>query len=93
MSHWTAAKVSLVAATVRADMLVVQETHLAALPLEVARKTARNAGLQLHHGRPAAASRGSEHGRSCGVGFLVQEGLAILPVAPSCPGWRRLWAM
>ena len=56
MSHWTAPKVALVAATVRADVLAVQETHLAALPLDVAHKTARNAGLRLHHGRPAAAS-------------------------------------
>lgn len=93
MSHWTAPKVSLVAAVVSVGMLAVQETHLAALPLEVARKTARNAGMSLHHGRPAAPSRNSEHGRSCGVGFLVREGVPILPAVPGCPAWRRLEAM
>lgn len=93
MSHWSAPKISMLAATVDVDVLAVQETHLAALPLEVARKTARNAGWRLHHGRPAAPSRNSEHGRSCGVGFLVRDGVPVLPSIPSCPAWRRLHAM
>lgn len=34
ISHWTAAKVALISTMVQADILAVQETHLAPLPLE-----------------------------------------------------------
>ena len=93
LSHWTAPKVTTVASYVQADILAIQETHLAPLPLEVAHTTARNAGLRLYHGGPVAPMPHSEHGRSCGVGFLTRANLPLLPAVPSCPPWRRLAAM
>lgn len=93
MSHWSAAKVAVVASTVMADVLAIQETHLAKMPLEVAHTTAQRAGLSLHHGRPARSVANSEHGKSCGVGFLCREGVAVAPALPSNPAWRRLHAM
>ena len=93
MSHWSAAKVAVVASTISVDVLAVQETHLAPVPLEVAHTTVRQAGLHLHHGRPVAPLRHSEHGRSCGVGFLCRSGIPVLPAPPCCPAWRRLVAL
>ena len=93
MSHWTAPKVSLVASDIAMDILALQETHLAPIPLEVAHTTARNAGLHLHHGGPVTPMAHSEHGRSCGVGFLTRNHLPLLPAIPNCPAWRRLAAM
>ena len=93
MTHWSAAKVSLVAATIPADLLAIQETHLAKVPLMAAHTTARRAGLHLHHGRPATPVPHSEHAKSCGVGFLCREDVAVASAIPSCPSWRRLEAM
>lgn len=90
MSHWSAYKAELVATTAQADILAIQETHLAPVPLEWAHSTARRVGLHLHHGRPAAPQVRSEHGRSCGVGFLCRQGQPVLPAIPSCPAWSRL---
>ena len=93
MSHWSAAKVAFLASSEMVDILAIQETHLAPLPLERAHATARQAGLHLHHGRPAVPMPHSEHGRSCGVGFLCRQGLSVMPAVPGCPAWRRLAAM
>ena len=93
MSHWSAAKVAFLATSDMVDILAIQETHLAPLPLERAHVTARQAGLHLHHGRPAVPMPHSEHGRSCGGGFLCQQGLSVMPAIPTCPAWRRLAAM
>ena len=93
MTHWSAAKVSLVAASVAADLLAIQEMHLAKVPLLVAHTSALRAGLHLHHGRPSQPVPNSEHGKSCGVGFLCREGIAVYPAIPTCPSWRRLEAM
>ena len=93
ITHWTAAKASLLAASVDADLLAIQETHLARVPLQAAHTTARRAGLQLHHGRPSAPLAHSEHSKSCGVGFVSRTGVAVTPALPSCPSWRRLHAM
>ena len=83
----------VIATSIAADVLAVQETHLAPVPLEVAHTTVRQAGLHLHHGRPVVPMAHSEHGRSCGVGFLCRQGLPVTPAAPCCPAWRRLFAM
>ena len=64
--------VALVATGVQVDILAIQETHLAPVPLEGAHTIAKLAGLCLHHGRPVPRLRHSEHGRSCGVGFLCR---------------------
>ena len=93
MSHWTAPKVTLVASDIAVDILALQETHLAPIPLEVAHTTARNAGLYLQHGGPVTPMAHSEHGRSCGVGFLTRKNLPLLPALPTCPAWRRLQAL
>ena len=93
MSHWSAAKATLMALTVGAEILAVQETHLAPLPLEWAHDTARDLGLHLHHGRPAVPMPRSPHGRSCGVGFVAARGIALSPVLPSGTSWRLLHAM
>jgi hypothetical protein len=73
MSHWTAEKVAMVAENVAVDILALQETHLAQVPVEVAHTTARCAGLHLHHGLLVAERPHSEHGRSCGVGSLCRR--------------------
>ena len=93
ITHWTVAKASVLAASVDADILAIQETHLARVPLQKAHKSARNAGLQLHHGRPSECVAHSEHGKSCGVGFVSRKDVAVAPALPSCPSWRRLHAM
>ena len=93
MSHWTAPKISLVASHLAIDILAIQETHLAPIPLSTAHRTATNAGLRLHHGGPVKPMPHSEHGRSCGVGFLTRIGVPVLPALPCCPAWRRLAAM
>ena len=49
MSHWSAAKATLIATMVGAEVVAVQETHLAPLPLEWAHTTTRSLGLHLHH--------------------------------------------
>ena len=69
MCHWTAAKVGQPSASATLDVVALQETHLAELPLERAHTTARQHGWSLQHGRPVPASGHSEHGRACGVGF------------------------
>ena len=92
MSHWTAAKAHVIATEVQAMVLAVQETHLAAFPLECAHGTARNVGLHLHHGHPVPPVARAVYGRSCGVGFLAQQGLPLVPVLPVGAAWRRLHA-
>lgn len=73
---------------VRADILAMQEIHLASLPLEWACSTARNLQRTLHHGRPVPVVAGSTFGRSCGVGFLVKQSIAASPVLSSDSAWR-----
>ena len=93
MTHWTAAKVTLVASSMVVDLLAIQETHLAKIPLLTAHTTALRAGLHLRHGRPAQPTPNSEHAKACGVGFLCREGIAVFPAVPTCPSWRRLEAL
>ena len=92
MSGWTAAKAAGVFPLVAAGVLAVQETHLAAMPLQWAHASARAAWGALHHGRPVPAASGGTFGRSCGVGFVVEAGLAVVPVLPSGAAWRWLHA-
>ena len=93
VSHWSAAKATVIAMSIGASVLAVQETHLAPVPLEWAHTTVSSLGLHLHHGRPAVPWPGSPHGRSCGVGFVTASGVAISPVLPLGPAGRRLHAM
>lgn len=62
VSHWAVPKVD-VCKSLGADVLAVQETHLAPVPLETAQTTARQRGLRLHHGRPAEAVANGLWGR------------------------------
>ena len=80
------------ATEVQAMVLAVHETYLAAFPLECAHGTARNVGLHLHHGHPVPPVARAVYGRSCGVGFLAQQGLPLVPVLPVGAAWRRLHA-
>ena len=75
------------------DVLALQETHLAPVPLETAHTTARVRGLRLHHGRPAVPTPGGTWGRACGVGFLAVEAVALQVVLPHGAAWRRLHAI
>ena len=92
ITPWSPESAVVISTDIAADILAVQETHLAALPLERARTTAHNLGLHLHHGRPVPRSGTSEHGKSCGVGFLAAKGVALSPVLPSGTAWRQLHA-
>ena len=93
MSGWRAAKARAVFGEVAAEVLAVQETHLAAMPLQWAHGTMREVGGHLHHGHPVRAAGGGTFGRSCGVGFVAQPGVALLPVLPVGAAWRWLHAV
>ena len=90
MTHWTAAKVERLQDALDFHLIGLQETHLASLPLEYAQSTARRVGFRLHHGRPAAYTSSGMFGRTCGVGFLARDGVAVNPVVPVGAAWRRL---
>ena len=94
MSTWSREKLAVAKEDIAADLLAVQETHLAAIPLGNARKhTPTNFGLTLHHGRAVPALQSSDHGRSCGVGFLVAQGLALSRSPPAGAAWRMLHSL
>ena len=93
VSGWSAAKAAVAAQEVAMDILAVQETHLAAIPLEWAHTTSQRLELSLHHGRPVRPMVSAVHGRSCGVGFLSRRGLALAAALPVGAAWRRLHAM
>ena len=93
LTGWTAERATVIATSVPADVLAIQETHLAKLSVEKAHTTARNAGLRLHHGRPAQRYGSEDCARACGVGFVTQVGIAIMPALPTCPAWSSLHAM
>ena len=92
VSHWSPERAAVIAADVKVDILAMQETHLAVMPLQWAHSTARAMGLHLHHGRPVLAAGNSDHGKSCGVGFVTSLGVAVSPVLPSGSAWRMLHA-
>ena len=93
MSHWTVDKVQTIARDIPVDILAIQETHLAPLPVEWARTTAASFGMHFHHGRPAAPIGNSPHGKSCGVGFVACNGTPLSPLLPKGAAWRALHAM
>ena len=90
MSGWSAAKVQVCRPEIPADVLAVQETHLAVLPLQWAHTALHEVGGHLHHGHPVRPSGQKTFGRSCGVGFMAQQGLALAPVLPVGAAWRWL---
>lgn len=92
ISHWTPAKAGTIAQEIGLDVLAVQETHLATLPLEWAHGTCRNLDLHLHHGRPVPPLPNRVDGRSCGVGFVARKGVALTPILPIGAAWRKLHA-
>lgn len=93
MSHWSVDKVHTIVRDIPVDVLALQETHLAPLPLEWARTSSSSFHLHLHHGRPAAPVGSSPHGRSCGVGFVATRGVPLSPLLPQGAPWRMLHAM
>ena len=93
LSHWTPAKAALIALEIGVDVLAVQETHLATFPLECAHGTCRNLGLRLHHGHPVPPIAQQVYGRSCGVGFVARQGVAVSSAPPIGAAWRRLHAL
>ena len=93
VSHWTPPKAGIIAQDIGVDILAVQETHLAFLPLEWAHGSCRSLGLRLHHGHPVPILPNRVDGRSCGVGFVSRQGVAISPAPPIGAAWRRLHAM
>jgi hypothetical protein len=90
MSGWTAAKVRGVFPDIAADVLAVQETHLAAMPLQWAHRTMKEVGGHLHHGHPVKPAAGGTFGRSCGVGFVASQGTPLMTVTPVGAAWRWL---
>ena len=92
ISHWTSAKAQVALSDIEADILALQETHLAKAPLEWAHGTAKALGLHLHHGHCVPEVAQGVFGRSCGVGFLCKHGLALASVVPKGAAWRRLHA-
>ena len=93
MSRWASDKVHMALAELDVHVLALQETHLAIVPLNVAHRCAKAAGLHLHHGHPVPAVSNATWGRSCGVGFLAAGGVAACKQPPVGPAWRRLHAI
>ena len=93
LSHWSAGRAEVLLRDIAVDIMAVQETHLAPLPLEGAHSTARRLGLHLLHGRPCRPLPNSTHGRSCGVGFVMAAGVAVSPVLPQGTCWRHLHSL
>ena len=93
VSGWTPSKAHIIGREIPSDILAVQETHLARQPLDWARGTVRNLDLSIHHGHPVPAIVEGIYGRSCGVGFVCRQGIALAPVLPMGGAWRRLHAM
>ena len=75
------------------QVLALQETKLSPLPLEAAKGALRRRGWSLHHGHPVPATRVGIYGEQCGVAFLSAPGVAVAPLFPRGPSWRRLHAM
>ena len=90
LSGWSAAKARTVFDEVGADVLAVQETHLAALPLHWAHGTMRAVGRHLLHGHPVPAVSGGTYGKSSGVGFVLKSGVAASAALPVGAAWRWL---
>ena len=90
ISGWTAAKARTAFDDVGAGILAVQETHLAALPLQWAHGTLKAVGRHLLHGHPVPAVSSGTYGKSCGVGFVLQSGLAASAALPVGAAWRWL---
>ena len=93
MSHWTVDKANIIVRDIPVDVLAIQKTHLAPLPLEWARTSCTALDLHLHHGRPAVPIGNSPHGKSCGVGFVAANGVSLSPQLPQGAPWRMLHAM
>ena len=74
-------------------LMAVQETKLAGTHLENASSSLRRSGFTLHHGAAPAARRRGGHGDRAGVGILAMPGVAVSPLPPQEPAWRRLHAM
>ena len=90
MSGWQAAKAQMVLAESYADIMAIQETHLAPMPLHWAYESLKSADFHLHHGNPVKAVSEGTFGRSCGVGFVAASGVALSRVLPVGPAWRWL---
>jgi exonuclease III len=93
VSGWSVEKAQVIASEIRADVLAVQETHLAKYPLECAHTTSRNMELHLHHGPPVTERVNGIYGRSCGVGFVTRRGVPLAAVDPVGAAWRKLEAV
>ena len=72
MTGWSAVKAHTVFSEIGVDVLAIQETHLAAIPLQWAHRTMQQVGGHLHHGHPVKAVAGRASGRSC-VWDLLSE--------------------
>ena len=93
MSHWTVDKAGSIVRGIPVDVLALQETHLAPLPLEWAQSSFASLGLHLHHGRLAVPVGTSPHDRSCGVSFVATHGIPLSPHLPQGAPWRMLHAL
>ena len=91
-SYWTSSRLSGLQ-PLGLSLCALQETKLAEIPLENARGALKRAGFSLHHGQAAAVHRAGFLGDKAGVGFLASPGVAVSPLFPRGPAWRRLHAM
>ena len=91
-SYWTSSRL-LSLQPLDLALCALQETKLADLPLENARGALKRLGYTLHHGQAAAVHRAGFLGDKAGVGFLASPGVAVSPLLPRGPAWRRLHAM
>ena len=91
VSWWTRDRLGPIE-SLRAQLVALQETKLASIPLENVRASLKRRGYVLHHGHPVPVRR-DFHGDSCVVGVLASPGVVVAPLLPQGAAWRRLHAM
>ena len=85
LTHWSAAKATIIATEVGASILAVQETHLAPLPLEWAHTTAHALGLRLHMAVQPSPSLIHPMGAPVASGLSLPRALLSALSCPQAP--------
>lgn len=83
VSGWSAERWGPIA-SLDVQLLALQETKLASIPLERVREAAKRRGFTLHHGKASAVRRAVIHGNSCGVGILASGRCCLTVDASLC---------
>ena len=92
VSGWSSHRLAPIS-SLGTTLFAVQETKLSSLFVGKVCSSLKCTGFTLHHGWAVPARRVGGHGASCGVGVLAGDGVAVSPLPPEGPAWKRLFAM